>query len=165
MTFPHFCSELFKMQTTSWVCESLNRVYVAMTPGSKPWGSIAQSHGGEGTPSSTSLTGTLASCLADMTQSWVTSTRRQILLRCRWWTVIVRLPKVMVPPAKSHLAPCFSSNRFPTRTHGPFCKRNHCITENIKVCLIGCEKRIAWGGQAHIGHQVMCNDRTLATTV
>jgi len=56
----------------------------------------------EETPSSTSLTGTLASCLAGTTQSWVTSLRQQMLFLCRYWTLITRLPKVMVLPAKSH---------------------------------------------------------------
>jgi len=102
-------SELSKTRATSRLCESLNRVRAAITPGPKPCGSMAQSPGGRGIPSSFIRTGTLASCLAGMVQSWATTMRRQMPVRCRRWTLMHLSPKVTVPWAKSHWAPCFSS--------------------------------------------------------
>ena len=60
--------ELLRTRATSRLCESLNRVLAAMSPGPRLWGSIAQSPGGRGKPSSSIRMGTLASCLAGIVQ-------------------------------------------------------------------------------------------------
>jgi len=86
-----------------------------MTLGPKPCGSMAQSYGGRGRPSSSIRTGTLASCLAGTMQSVATTTRRQMPVRCLRWTFILLSPKVTVPLAKSHWAPCCSSQSLPSK--------------------------------------------------
>ena len=60
--------ELLRTRATSRLCESLSRVLAAMSPGPRLWGSIAQSPGGRGKPSSSIRMGTLASCLAGIVQ-------------------------------------------------------------------------------------------------
>jgi len=107
--------ELFRTRATSKGCVSLNSVRAVMTLGPKPWGSMAQSYGGRGRPSSSIRTGMLASCLAGTIQSAATTTRRQMPVRCLRWTFIVLSPNVTVPLAKSHWASCYSSQSLPRR--------------------------------------------------
>jgi len=86
-----------------------------MTLGPKPCGSIAQSYGGSVKPSSSIRTSTFASCLAGIMQSEATTTRWHMLARFLRWTFIHQSPKVTVPVAKFHCAPCLSSQSLLSR--------------------------------------------------